>query len=96
MDTGLYIAIMVALLIGSAYFSATETAFNSLNMTKIKIAAEHGDKTAELIILPEQGIGVHDAHGDADYRTDDGDEETVEIAAPEGIAEVEHLLIGIR
>ena len=34
----------------SAYFSATETAFNSLNITKIKIAAERGDKTAELII----------------------------------------------
>ncbi|MBQ7123587.1 MAG: HlyC/CorC family transporter [Oscillospiraceae bacterium] len=34
----------------SAYFSATETAFNSLNMTKIKIAAERGDKTAELVI----------------------------------------------
>lgn len=34
----------------SAYFSATETAFNSLNITKIKIAAERGDKTAELVI----------------------------------------------
>lgn len=34
----------------SAYFSATETAFNSLNMTKIKIAAERGDRKAALII----------------------------------------------
>ena len=41
---------MLFCIIMSAYFSATETAFNSLNMTKIKIAAEHGDKTAALII----------------------------------------------
>lgn len=41
---------MLICIIMSAYFSATETAFNSLNMTKIKIAAEHGDKTAALII----------------------------------------------
>ena len=41
---------MLICIIMSAYFSATETAFNSLNMTKIKIAAEHGDKTASLII----------------------------------------------
>ena len=44
------IVAMGFLVMMSAYFSATETAFNSLNMTKIKIAAEHGDKTAELII----------------------------------------------
>ena len=44
------IAAMGFLVMMSAYFSATETAFNSLNMTKIKIAAEHGDKTAALII----------------------------------------------
>ncbi len=41
---------MLFCIIMSAYFSATETAFNSLNMTKIKIAAEHGDRTAALII----------------------------------------------
>ena len=41
---------MLICIIMSAYFSATETAFNSLNMTKIKIAAERGDKTATLII----------------------------------------------
>lgn len=41
---------MLFCIIMSAYFSATETAFNSLNMTKIKIAAERGDKTAALII----------------------------------------------
>ncbi len=41
---------MVVLVLMSGYFSATETAFNSLNMTKIKIAAERGDKTAALVI----------------------------------------------
>lgn len=34
----------------SAYFSATETAFNSLNVTKIKIAVERGDNGAKLIL----------------------------------------------
>ena len=41
---------MLICVIMSGYFSATETAFNSLNMTKIKISAEKGDKKAELII----------------------------------------------
>ena len=41
---------MLICVIMSGYFSATETAFNSLNMTKIKIAAEKGDKRAALII----------------------------------------------
>ncbi len=44
------IAIMGLLVMMSAYFSATETAFNSLNMTKIKIAAERDDRKAKLII----------------------------------------------
>ena len=48
-DIGIII-VMGLLVMMSAYFSATETAFNSLNMTKIKISAEHGDKTAKLII----------------------------------------------
>ena len=41
---------MLICVIMSGYFSATETAFNSLNMTKIKVAAERGDKKAALII----------------------------------------------
>ena len=41
---------MLICIIMSGYFSATETAFNSLNMTKIKIAAEKGDRRAALII----------------------------------------------
>lgn len=41
---------MLICIIMSAYFSATETAFNSINVTKMKIAAEHGDRTAALIL----------------------------------------------
>lgn len=41
---------MGVLVLMSAYFSATETAFNSLNVTKLKIAAEKGDGGAKLIL----------------------------------------------
>lgn len=42
-----YILFMVLCLIGSAYFSATETAFSSLNRTRLKAMAENGDQRAE-------------------------------------------------
>lgn len=48
-NLGMLIPMLVCVIM-SAYFSATETAFNSLNVTKIKISAEHGDKTAKLIL----------------------------------------------
>ena len=48
-NLGMLIPMLICVIM-SGYFSATETAFNSLNMTKIKIAAEKGDKTAALII----------------------------------------------
>lgn len=38
--------IMLALVILSAFFSATETAFSSLNRTRLKNMAEHGDQRA--------------------------------------------------
>ena len=41
---------MGVLVMMSAYFSATETAFNSLNVTKLKISAEKGDKGAILML----------------------------------------------
>ncbi|MBR3962512.1 MAG: HlyC/CorC family transporter [Oscillospiraceae bacterium] len=41
---------MGVLVLMSAYFSATETAFNSLNVTKLKISAEKGDKGAILML----------------------------------------------
>jgi len=42
------IIIMVVCLIMSAYFSATETAFSSLNKTKIKLLIEKGNRRAKL------------------------------------------------
>ena len=41
--------IIVICIILSAYFSATETAFSSLNKTKIKTMAEKGQKRAKLV-----------------------------------------------
>ena len=41
---GIQIIIMAVLLVFSAYFSATETAFSSLNKTRIKTLAEKGNK----------------------------------------------------
>ena len=42
--------IMVALVLMSAYFSATETAFSSLNKTRLKTLAEKGNKRAKLTL----------------------------------------------
>ena len=42
-----FMAVMVAF---SAYFSATETAFSSLNKTRLKVLAEKGDKKAILAL----------------------------------------------
>lgn len=48
-DTITQFIIMAVLVLMSAYFSATETAFSSLNRTKIKALAEKGDKRAALV-----------------------------------------------
>lgn len=45
-----YILIMAALVIMSAYFSATETAFSSLNKTRLKAILEKGNKRANLAL----------------------------------------------
>ena len=45
----LYIGIMLFCVMMSAYFSATETAFSSLNRTKIRTLAEKGKKKAKLV-----------------------------------------------
>lgn len=45
-EAGLYIALMIALLILSAFFSATETAFTSANRIRIKNMAGDGNKRA--------------------------------------------------
>lgn len=41
--------IMIALVVMSAYFSATETAFSSLSRSRIKILMEHGNRKAALV-----------------------------------------------
>lgn len=45
-----YIILMVMCLIGSAYFSATETAFSCSNKTRLRAMAEKGNKKAELAL----------------------------------------------
>ncbi len=45
---------MVFCVIMSAYFSATETAFSSLNKTRLKAMAEKGNKKAELALSLEE------------------------------------------
>ena len=52
MDIG-YIVVMIVLVLMSAYFSATETAFSSINKVKIKSLIEKNDKRkkrAELVL----------------------------------------------
>ena len=41
---------MAVCLIMSAYFSATETAFSSLNKTRLKVLADNGNKRAALAL----------------------------------------------
>ena len=45
-----YVGAMVVLLILSAYFSATETAFTSLNRIKIKNMADDGNRKARKVL----------------------------------------------
>lgn len=46
----LYILIIIILVILSAFFSSTETAFACINQFKIKVKADEGNKTAKLIL----------------------------------------------
>lgn len=50
MNNATTIIIMLALVTMSAFFSATETAFSSLSLTKIKISAEQGNKKSKLVL----------------------------------------------
>lgn len=50
MSTSTYILVMAALILMSAYFSATETAFTSINKTRLKTMAEKGNKRAALVL----------------------------------------------
>lgn len=44
------ILLMAVLVIMSAYFSATETSFSTVNLTRLKTLADKGNKRAELVI----------------------------------------------
>ena len=44
------ILIIVLCVIGSAFFSATETAFNTFNKVRLKTLAEKDDKRARLVL----------------------------------------------
>ncbi len=48
MSYPVYILIMLFLVVMSAYFSATETAFSTMNKTRMKTLAEEGNKRAKL------------------------------------------------
>ncbi len=50
MDTTATILVMLVLLTFSAYFSATETAFNTASQTKLKIEADKGNGNAALAL----------------------------------------------
>ena len=53
MNVPLYIAIMAVLVLMSAYFSATETAFSSLSKTRLKLLSEENKKAALAYKLSE-------------------------------------------
>lgn len=50
MDYPVYLILIAALILLSAYFSATETAFSSFNKTRMKLFAERGDRRAQLVL----------------------------------------------
>ena len=49
-DSSTSVLIIIFCIIFSGYFSATETAFSSLNRIRIKNMAEKGDKRAKLVL----------------------------------------------
>ena len=50
MNVGLMIVVIVLLIVMSGFFSATETAFSSLNRIRVKSQADAGDKRSKLIM----------------------------------------------
>ena len=49
-EQSISLMIIIGCIIMSAYFSATETAFSSLNRIRIKNMAEKGNKRAQLVL----------------------------------------------
>ncbi len=50
MSIPVYIVVMLALVLMSGYFSATETAFSCANKTRLKTMTEEGNKKAKLVL----------------------------------------------
>ncbi len=50
MSIPVYIIVMIALVVMSGYFSATETAFSCANKTRLKTMSEDGNKRAKLVL----------------------------------------------
>ncbi|MFA5421815.1 MAG: CNNM domain-containing protein [Bacilli bacterium] len=46
----LYLLIILLLLVASGFFSATETAFAAMNQFRMKVKADEGSKTAQLVV----------------------------------------------
>ena len=55
-DSMMLLAVVVLMVVMSGYFSATETAFTSLNRIRLKSRAENGDKKAEKT-LEQKSLG---------------------------------------
>ena len=53
-ELGMYIAAIVVLLVFSGYFSATETAFTSINRIKLKNMANDGNRRARQVLELEE------------------------------------------
>ena len=62
------IAAMLLMVVMSAYFSATETAFSSLNRVRLKSKADAGDSRAALALSMDGGLWPHGLHGGAHCR----------------------------
>ena len=58
MDPALQTVIIIICIIMSAYFSATETAFSSINKIRLKNLAEKGNKKAELVLTLSDNYDV--------------------------------------
>ena len=52
------IFVMLVCIAMSAYFSATETAFSSLNKTRLKVLVDNGNKRAALPLKLSEDYGV--------------------------------------
>ena len=59
------------------------------------LEAEEIEEIPELVIPAEEGVGVEDCQGDTQHRADDGDQEGIEVAPPQGAAQFESVGEGL-